>query len=138
MEQLFEEKIPGLKTRNYVNLNKLKKGNYYYYNSYPLGYFNEIHENSLVFSKDEYDENTEDDDKELNVYPIISINQNEIPSSALLEEVEPQTIHLEDVSVYDPEDYLGGRRKTKKNKSKKSKKKFKKNKFKKRYSRKYR
>jgi hypothetical protein len=142
MEPILEEEIPGLKTRNYVNLNNLKKGNYYFYNGKPLGYFNELDNNSLVFSDDKYDENTDDDDddKDLNVYPIINIGGRQIPSTALLEEVEPQTIHLEDVSVHNIQDYLGGkRRKSKKNKSNKKKSNKKSNKkSKKRYSRKYR
>jgi hypothetical protein len=105
-----------------VQLNKLKEGRYYFYNGALLGMFIRRVKNKLIFRNGNIIKN----------YFIIQIHQNEIPSTALLEEVEPQTIHLEDVSLVNDNDYFGGKRR----KSKKTKKKSKKSK--KRYSRKYR
>ena len=111
-----------------VQLNKLKEGRYYFYNGALLGMFIRRVKNKLIFRNGNIIKN----------YFIIQIHENEIPSSALLEEVDPQTIHLEDVSL-ENNDYFGGkRRKRKSKKNKSNKKKSKNKKSKKRYSRKYR
>jgi hypothetical protein len=120
-----EIQMPGLKTRNYVNLNELKQNKYYFYNGIRLGYFHERVGNDVSFSEDKYDdenddENDENDENDINVYSIINIDTSkQLPSSALLEELEPEKEMK--TEEYAEENSFGGKGRRKDIKSKKRK-----------------